>query len=52
MTQPGALEAVEAFLRSKEPQRLTLVPLIYRSGHTDIHHGAIKTLQAAINAHW
>ncbi len=52
MTQPGALERVEAFLRTKEPQRLTLAPLIYHSGPTDIHHGAIKTLQAALNAHW
>ncbi len=54
MTDPGALEAhteaVEAFLRTKEPLRLTLEPLIYHSVPTDSRHGAIKTLQAAISA--
>jgi hypothetical protein len=55
MTHPGALEAhtgaVEAFLRTKEPKRLTLEPLIYHSGPTDSHCAAIKTLQAALSAH-
>jgi hypothetical protein len=54
MTHPGALEAhtedVEAFLRTKEPLRLALEMLIYHSVPTDRHHGAIKTLQAAIIA--
>ncbi len=54
MTHPGALEAhteaVEAFLITKEPLRLALEPLIYHSVPADSHHGAIKTLQAAISA--
>jgi hypothetical protein len=54
MTHPGAFEAhteaVEAFLRTIEPLRLALELLIYHSVPTDSHHGAIKTLQAAISA--
>jgi hypothetical protein len=54
MTYPAALEAhtaaVEAFLRTKYPLRLALELLIYHSVPNDSHHGAIKTLQAAISA--